>query len=191
VRVPLEAAVGRLGGVAVQTGEAQRGGADPGAVVVAAGQEHRPVPDHGVEVGGERSGRPERGHRPAAAEHPPGPGARGVAAHRVEVLGRLAELGEVAPVALEPGLHGMHVRVLEARQHQPPVEVDDLGAPADLGAQVRLGHDVDHPSVGDDEAVAGQVGAAVEDVAGGEHQDAHGIQSAFGISRHASPSRVR
>ena len=70
VGVPLHPAVGRVGGVLVEAGEGEGAAVDPGAVVVAVGQEDRPVRDHRVEVG--RRGGParERRHRPAAAEDP-------------------------------------------------------------------------------------------------------------------------
>ena len=119
VRVPLDAAVGRVRRVPGDARELQRPGVDPGAVVVAVGQEHRPVRHHGVEVGGERRAARERRHRPAAAEDPLDVGAAvGVRADRGEVLLAGVELRQVAPEPLQPALDRVHVRVGEARGEQ-------------------------------------------------------------------------
>jgi len=70
LRIALDPSVDGVGGVAVDPGEPQRGAADPGTVVVAVGQEHRPVLEERVQVARQRTPRTEGGHRPATAEDP-------------------------------------------------------------------------------------------------------------------------
>ena len=78
--------------------------------------------------------------------------------------------GQVAAGALHAPGDGVHVRVLEAGQHQPTREVDHLGAGAEVPAEVLLGDHREHPAGGDHQSVPGKMGAAVEDVAVAEDE---------------------
>ncbi len=101
-------------------------------MVVAIGQERRPVPHDGVEVLRSGCASVERLHRPPAAHDP-----RqfrvcvGIAADGSEGGTGIAGAGEVAAGVLEARHHRMDVRVLESGQQEPAGEVDDLGAGAD------------------------------------------------------------
>ena len=55
--------------------------------------------------------------------------------------------GQVALQQLDAGLHGMHVRVLEAGQQHPAAEVDDLGrGTGQLGEGAGLADREDRPA---------------------------------------------
>ena len=90
----------------VDARELERPAVDPGAVVVAVGQEHRPVGDDRVEVGRGRRAAGERRHRPAAAEDPGQLGVGGgVRRDRGEVLlaGVAARTGRSGSARARPG----------------------------------------------------------------------------------------
>ena len=129
VGLPLDPAVGRVRRGGGQPGQLEGPGVDPDAVAVAVGEVRRAVGNHGVEqLPGRRPERVVR-HRPAAAEDPRQVRVRlGVPADRVErVVGRLAVV-DVAAQHVDPGHHGVHVRVLEPRKQQAAGEIDHLGA---------------------------------------------------------------
>ncbi len=126
--VALDAPVGRVGCPGVEPGDLERAGVDPGHVVRAARQEHRPVGDDAVEVLGRGHATGEVRLVPAAAGDPrgvrPGGGVLRDAPQAVVAPGGPAE---VAAHAFETALHGVDVRVGEARQQQAIAEVDHLG----------------------------------------------------------------
>lgn len=134
---PLDAAVGRVGGLGRDAGEREGGGVGPGAVVVAVVEEQGSDRLDLVEQGGRRRAAGEGAHRPAAAGDP---GAGGVAAAgRVQgrvalddpaVVGRGSAGTQVAAEPLEPALDGVDVRVDEAGMQHPAREVvhDRAGA---------------------------------------------------------------
>ncbi len=126
--VPLDAAVGGIRRGRGDAGPLERRGVDPGAVVVAVGQEHRPVRHDPVEHCRGRDAAGEGIHRPAATDDPLGIGIRqGVRRDGVDVVVEVVPAGEVAGVHLEAGLDRVDVGVLESRQHPGAVEVHDLG----------------------------------------------------------------
>ncbi len=133
VGVPLEAAVRRVGGLPGDPRQLERPAVDPGPVVVAVGQEHRPVRHDGVQLGGGRHPARERRHRPAAPEDPREVGVGlGIGPDGREVVRAPGVLGQVAPGALQPALHGVHVGVHEAGREQATGEIDDRPPPGHL-----------------------------------------------------------
>jgi hypothetical protein len=131
-RVPFEPAVCRIGRVPCDTGEFQRAAVDPGAVVVAVGQIHRPVRYDRVQQRLRRRTALEGLHGPAAAGDPLSVGVRvGVRPNDGKrVPGRLRP-GQVALGELQARRHRVDVRVLEPGQEQPSGEIDHFGPRAD------------------------------------------------------------
>ncbi|MBV9793894.1 MAG: amidohydrolase family protein, partial [Actinobacteria bacterium] len=121
---------GRIGGVAGDARTGQRGRADPGAVVVPVGQEHRAAPGHVHQVGGDRDPAREGFHGPAAAQDPVAR-AQAQGAHGVrddpQVLVPGPQAGEVAAQALQAAADRVDVGVAERGDDQAAAEVDDPG----------------------------------------------------------------
>ena len=170
--VALDVAVGRVVGARGDAGELQRPATDPHAVVVAVGERDRTTGHDLVELGGGRQAAGERRHRPAAALDPVEVGVG------AGVVGDVAEVGaalerqaaQVAPEPLEPALHRVDVRVGEAREEQPAIEVHDLRTGRRRVVTDRGDPAVDHDDVADPPAVD----EAVEDRCVAEDRGAHG-----------------
>ena len=178
VGVALDAAVGGVGGRGVDPGELEGPAVDPGAVVVAVGQERRPVRDDPVEVGGGGGAAREGRHRPAAAEDPGPVGVRGgVRRDRGEVVLAGRALGQVAADPLQPALHRVHVGVDEAGRQQAAGQVDHPGARARLvlgqSAGVLAQVHPDDPTVPDDRGTGAGVPVPVEERTVPEHRRGH------------------
>ena len=180
-RGPLDPAVRGIRGRGVHPGQRQRPRVHPGAVVVAVGQEHRPVGDHLVEVllGGHAAG--EHVHAPAAAGDPGGAGvAAGVGADRRQVALPGVLAGQVALAALQPAAGRVHVRVLEPGQQHPPAQVDHLGARAHVGPHFRVGAHRRDPAILDrDRLRPGPCGVHGVHRSPGQHQ----VGRALGVHR--------
>ena len=133
-RVALDPPVGRVRRARVDPGSLQGGGVDPGAVMVAVRQEGGPPAGDRVQVRRGRQAAGERGHGPAAAEHPgvrAQPGA--VRGHRGQGVLPGPQPHQVAAQALQPARHRVHVRVAERGHRQPPAQLDHPGTrPGDL-----------------------------------------------------------
>ena len=152
------AAVGAGPGHSVALG---RGGVEPAAVQVTRDEDHGDLPADPVEHGRRRLVRPQRVPEPGA--HQRHPGGRLVvpepcADERRGVRGR----GRGGHVETPPGerpLRHVGVRVPQARDQPPPVEVDHLGRPGRVrrpgrdhpGRRDRVGRrdHAQHPAVGD------------------------------------------
>ncbi len=167
---PLDPAVGRVRGLGGDPGELEGAGVDPGAVVVAVGQERGAVGHDGVEVGRRRGAAREGRHRPAAAEHPRPVVTGGVRRDRGEEVVARAALREVAPQHLEAALDRVAVGVGEAGRDEAAGQVDHLDQPL-LGPDAAPGGaDAADDAVLDQEVVPRQVPAPVEDRASGEQR---------------------
>ena len=129
--VAFDPPVGRVRGARVEAGQLQRGGVDPGAVVIAVGQERGPAAGDRVQVRGGGQAAGERRHGPAAAQHPGAGGPPGtVGGHRGQGVLPGPQAQQVAPQALQAAGHRVHVRVAERGQHEPSPQVDHAGAAA-------------------------------------------------------------
>jgi hypothetical protein len=127
-RVALDAAVGGVGCACRDAGDLERAGVHPHAVMVSVTQRDGPVGHHAVEGLGHRRAAREERHRPPGAEDPGlvGMGVRVLRDDAQAVLS-VESAGQVALQQLDTGLHGVDVRVLEARQQHPAAQIDDLG----------------------------------------------------------------
>jgi hypothetical protein len=126
--VALDPAVGRVCRVTGHAGHLQRCGVHPPTVPVAIGQEHGAVRRDLVERVLGRRATGEHVHRPPAAEDPRriGVGVR-VRHDRREVVRLGVQVVQITLQHVESAGDRMHVRVLEAGQQHPAVEVDHLG----------------------------------------------------------------
>ena len=115
----------RVRRLAVDAGEAQRGGVDPGGVPVVALDEGRSVRDDGVQQCGRGQAARELGVDPAAPEHPPSVRGRGgVGAEAFDDLLRRAGRRELGVRHLARAAQQVDVGVVQAGDDQPARGVD-------------------------------------------------------------------
>ena len=129
VRVALDPAVGRVGGLGGHAGQLECPGVDPGAVAVAVGQDDRAIRHDRVEVLAPWRAAGEVVHVPAAAADP------GLVRVASSVLGDHREVGlapaGVVELAAEPGqtaVDRMDVRILETRRDRSAAKLDDAAS---------------------------------------------------------------
>ena len=148
--VAVDGAAGRVGRVAVDAGQAQRGRVDPRRMAIDPAQHDRAIGRHRVELpAGRPGGAWPPGLVPAAAQKPALALGRGGLGH---LGGAGGGVGQAAHVDLGQGLADaveVGVAVDQAGNRDPAVEVDDLRPlprEGQCGAVVAHQHD---PSVGD------------------------------------------
>ena len=126
--VALDAAVGRVRGVAVDAGPVHGHAVDPAGMAVAVRKEHRAVRHHGVQSCGGGDAPGEGRDRPPAA-HDPWQVAVGcgVGLDSSQVFVDPGEVQQVALVHGRPGEERVDVGVLEPGEDQPAAEVDHFG----------------------------------------------------------------
>jgi len=137
VSIAFDASVGRVGGVGGDPGRRQRHRVDPGAVVVAVGQEYRTIGHQVVERRRCRHATGKGRHRPAATQDPllirvVG----GIGGDHGLVLAHVVGVGQVAAQQLHAATDGVNVGVLETGDQQPTGEVDHLGSRTDQRSDI-------------------------------------------------------
>ena len=155
----------RIRGMPIDTGELHGFRVDPGTVVVAVGDEDRPVRDDRVELGRCRYAAAEVRQAPAAADDPLDVGVFvGVLLDHAHRLPTPPGVRQVALRPLHPGLGRVNVRVREAREQQPTSEVGYFRRrDGQLPNLLRVG-DHDDPTVTDPDGEVPAMPITIEDV---------------------------
>ena len=148
-RIPLDAAVGRVGCIARDPRELQRPAVGPGGVPIGRFHERRPVGRDPVERRLRRIGARKGCELPAdAAEPPVGPSGR-AGRDRIQDGGRVLEGVQGALTELDTAEQEVNVAVLEPRKQHPAGEVHHFGLGADQAGRQTVAAHVNDSSLAD------------------------------------------
>ena len=147
-RIPLDPSVRRIGRIAGDAGQCQRARVDPERMAVHRLERGRTVRHGLVEQGLGGVRRREQRELPSATADPRqvGPGT-GTGTDRIEDGRHAHQLGDGALAELRAADRWVHVRILEAGEHHPSLQLDDLRAWADEARRNAVAADVDDPAV--------------------------------------------